>query len=100
MVLVGEKRAVFQFRSVKVGLVVNGHFSAFSLHSSRKREMVWADGQRGISSKAATNSLNSFVVDVSSFSGAALILSVLLLFLFLLQEILFQRERFNALVVG
>lgn len=91
MVLVGEKRAVFQFNSVTVGLVVIGLFSAFSLHRSRKR---------GISSKADTNGLNSFVVDVSNFSGTALILTVLLLFLFLLQEIFFQRERFNALVVG
>lgn len=91
MVLVGEKRAVFQFNSVTVGLVVIGLFSAFSLHRSRKR---------GISSKAGTNGLNSFVVDVSNFSGTALILTVLLLFLFLLQEIFFQRERFNALVVG
>lgn len=83
MVLVGEKRAAFQFKSVKVGLVVIAHFSAFSL------QIIWADGQREISSKADTNSLNSFVVDVSDFSGTALIFTVLLIFLFLLQEIFF-----------
>lgn len=99
MVLMGEKRAVFQFKSVKVGLVVAGHSSAFSLHRSRKSEIVWSGGQREISSRAGTNSLNSFVVDVSNFSGTALVLT-LLLFLFLLQEIFFQCEGFNALVVG
>lgn len=89
MVLVGEKRAAFQFQSAQAGSLVIAGFSAFRLPSSRKREI-----------SSATNSLSRLAVDVSNFFGAALILTVLLLFLFLLQEILFQREGFNALAVG
>lgn len=88
VVLVGEERAVFQFQA---GSVAVARFSAFGLHSSRKRE---------IRCQAPTNSLDRLVVDVPNFSGAVLILTVLLLFLFLLQEVFLQREGFNALAGG
>lgn len=90
MVLVGEKRAVFQFAGGKVGMEMMA-LLAFRLHGGRRRE---------ISSEAATDGLDSFVVDASNVPGAALIPTMLLLFLFLLQEVFLQRERFVALVVG
>lgn len=93
MVLVGEKRAV------KAGWVVVGLLPAFS-PDSRRRAIIGADGQREVRSEAGTHRLDSSVVDATKFSGTALILAVLLLFLFPLQEIFFQREGFDALAVG
>lgn len=84
----GEERAAFQFQA---GSVVIARFSAFALHSSSKRE---------IRCQAPTNGLDRLVVDMPNFSGAALNLTVLLLFLFLLQEVFLQREGFNSLAGG
>lgn len=100
MVLVGEKRGVSQFESVKMGLVVICQFSGLRLDSSEKRATIFAEVQRGISSKPGGRGLNSFVVDTSNFSGTAFVHLVLLLFLLLLQEIFFQTERLKGLAVG
>lgn len=100
MVLVGEKKAVSQFESVKMGLVVICQLSGFRLDGSEKGATIWAEVQGEVSSKPGGHGLNSFVVDTSNLSGTALVLLVLLLFLLLLQEIFFQTERLKGLAVG
>lgn len=100
MVLVGEKRAVTRFESVKAGLEVSSQFSGFGLDSRGRGASFWAEGQSEFSPQTSSSGLNSPVVDVSNVSGTALILLVLLLLLFLLQEIFFQSELVNVLGVG
>lgn len=94
MVLVGEEGDVSQLESVEVGLVVVDSFSGrlpigFVLHGARRRR-IGANWQREIRSKSCTDSLNRFVAHVSDLLGAVLVLAVLLLLLFLLQEIFLQ----------
>lgn len=93
MVLVGEEGGVSGFESVEVGLVVSVSASraiAFVLHGSRQRR-IRVDGQGEICPEPCTHSLNRFVVHVPDFLlGNVLTLTVLLLLLFLLQEIFLQ----------
>lgn len=94
VVLVGEEGDVSEFQSVEVGLVVVDSFSArlpiaFVLHGARER-LIRANGLSKICSKPCTHSLDRLVVHVSDLLGSALILTVLLLLLFLPQEIFLQ----------
>lgn len=93
MVLVGEERAVTRFEA---GLEVSRELSGFGLDSRGRGASSWAEVSPGTSGSG----LDGSAVDVSDLSGTALVLLVLLLFLFLLQEIFFQSELFDVLGVG
>lgn len=93
MVLVGEERAVTRF---KAGLGVSRELSGFGLDSRGRGASFWAE----VSPETGSSGLDGSAVDVSDLSGSALILLVLLLFLFLLQEIFLQSELFDVLGVG
>lgn len=103
VVLMGEEGDMSQFESMEVRLLVvcsvcAGLLTAFTLHGARQSN-IRENRQSEICSKSCTNSLNRFVVHVSDFLGAVLILAVLLLLLFLLQEIFLQSQRFDVLIV-
>lgn len=94
VVLVGQEGDVSQFESVEVGLVVLDRVSArlavaFVLHGAGQR-WIRANGQIEICSEPCTHSLNGFVAHVSDLLATVLVLTVLLLLLFLLQEIVLQ----------